>query len=172
MAKRRETQVAGRPSTEPIGKIATPDEKGLWFLVLRHLERNHISYFPLNHHLVVGARVPDKVPSMGGVKNGTNGDNMIPTDKSGMINLAGCSPEEVWDLIANGTVRPVRPSRRLARLLEEGRRKSSTATVQLVPPMKRIVNLRQQYEQATAVELTGSGRANLDFAQRNLPSPF
>jgi hypothetical protein len=174
MAKRKEEQVAG-----PVGKpmprenVATPDEKGLWFLVLRDLERDHVRYFPLNHHLVVQNRVPDKVPSMGGVRNGSNtGDNMIPVDKSGMINLAGAVAGEIYSLMANGTVRPVRPSKRLDRILADGKQSNTTAVVDIVPGMRRVNTPHQQYEQATSVQLTPQGASNLDFARRSLPNPF
>jgi hypothetical protein len=174
MGKRKEVQVAG-PVGKPIPRdaVATPDEKGLWFLVARDLERNHVRYFPLNHHLVLEGRVPDKVPSMGGVRNGSNtGDNMIPVDKSGMINLADATAGEVVSLMSNGTVRPVRDSKRLRRLLEDGKRVNVTTVVDIVPGMRRVNTPQRQYEQATSVQLTPEGAMNLDFARRSLPNPF
>jgi len=174
MRKSKEVQVAG-PVGKPVPRdgVATPDEKGLWFLVSRDLERNHVRYFPLNHHLVLENRVPDKVPSMGGVRNGSNtGDNMIPVDKSGMINLADATPGEIVSLMANGTVRPVRSSKRLNQIIAQGRQVNATTVIDIVPGMRRVTTPRQQYEQATSVQLTPEGARNLDTARRTLPSPF
>ncbi|MGC2234254.1 MAG: hypothetical protein WBA09_22325 [Candidatus Acidiferrum sp.] len=171
MAKRKEVQVAG-PVGKPISPrehMATPDEKGLWFLVNRDLERNHVRYFPVNHHLILEARCPEKVPSMGGVKNG---DNMIPVDKSGMINLADATPGEIVSLMANGTVRPVRPSKRLERIIAEGKQVNVTTVVDIVPGMRRVNTPQRQYEQATSVQLTPEGAMNLDFARRSMPNPL
>jgi hypothetical protein len=172
MATKKEVQVAGPVSRKPINQVVLPNKVGLWFLVLRHLERHHKAYFPLQHHLIIENRCPDTVPSMGGVRNGSNnGDNMIPVDKSGYIDLSDCTGKEIWELMANATVRPVQPSKRLAKILQEGKRQSASAVVDLVPGMKRITSQRQQYEQATAVQLTNDGIANLNYAQMHANDP-
>lgn len=163
MKKKKEPQIAGRPGKQIEGSpVPAPDEKGLWFLVLRHLERNHVSYFPLNHHLVAQGRLPDKVPSMGGVRygNGTSGDNMIPTDKNGYINLADADAGEIVGLMRTGTVRPLQVTKRLRKILEEGSQMSSTRTVDLIPGMKKIITVSDQYAQITGEHLPREGGNN------------
>jgi len=170
--RKKKAEVDLMPSAKPQTprREAEPDGKGLWFLVLRHLEHNHVSYFPLNHHLVAEHRLPDKVPSMGGVRKGDGsvGDNEIPTDGSGKINLAGESPRTIFALVQNGTLRPVVMSKRLTKILEEGRRMNATAVTDLVPPMRKIVTPMQQYEQATGVPYTAEGQRNLATAQQRM----
>lgn len=168
MRKAKEPQVAGRPGKPIEGSpVQAPKGNDLWFLVLRHLERNHVSYFPLNHHLVSQGRCPDKVPSMGGVRygNGTSGDNLIPTDKNGYINLSDADAGEIVGLMRSGTVRPLQMTKRLKKILEEGSQMSSTRTVDLIPGMKKIITVSDQYAQITGESLPREGGNNDAFLQ-------
>ena len=42
----------------------------------------------------------------------------------------------------------------------------------MIPSIKRVTNLAQQYQQATTVPLTVEGMQNLATAQQRMPSPF
>jgi hypothetical protein len=42
----------------------------------------------------------------------------------------------------------------------------------MIPPVRRVTNLREQYQQATSVPMTVEGMQNLRIAQAQLPDPF
>jgi hypothetical protein len=170
MAKKKfseETQIHGPVNAPTTEKVSAPDEKGLWFVVHRDLERDGVHYFAITHHLMQAGSVPDRVPSMG-AKSTRVGDNTVPADKSGMINLAGAPATEIYSLCANGTVRPVKITKKLQRLLEDGKTGAVSSAVQLIPPMRRITNLSQHYQQMTGGELPKNGGVNLTFMNEGL----
>jgi len=174
MAKRRgEAQVLGRPPAARTDKVAAPDTKdGLWFIVTRDLERNAVRYLPVNHHLVISGKCPDRVPSMG-AKAKTPGDNYVPVDKSGSINLADAAPGEIYSLLANGTIKVIRMTDKLRKLIADGKEQSSSFVPALIPPMMhRPRTLGDQYEQATNVPLTAEGMQHRALAEHTLPNPL
>lgn len=138
----------------PIQHDEPTPKNGLWFMVLRDLERNGVHYFALSHHLMRAGEVPARVPSMG-AKGKAVGDTEVPSDKTGMIDLSDALPGEIWSLCENGTVRPVEPLR-VEKLLEEGKRATASVVPALIPPMRRITPAGQ-YDVATNVPLTSEG---------------
>ena len=167
MARKRqkfseEPTIQGPVSRSTPPNIVVPSGDGMWFLVTRDLERNGVHYFPLNHHLMVDGNVPDRVPSMG-QKASRVGDNTVPVDKTGLINLAGAPAGDIYSLVENGTVRPVKITKRLQTLLEDGKRASASVVPQMIPPMRRVTNLPQQYHRQTGSQLPGQGSANEAF---------
>ena len=137
-------------------------DKDMWFMVTRDLERNGVHYFPLDHHLMVAGNVPDRVPSMG-AKSSRVGDNTVPVDKTGLINLEGAPCGDIFSLMDNGTVRPVKMTKKLLRMLEEGKRASASVVPQMIPPMRRIQGLQGQYRDQTGSDLPKNGGANMNF---------
>jgi len=160
MARKKEVQLQDPGAKPRVEGLAEPDGRdGLWFVVQRDIERDGVHYFSVNHHLVLAGQVPDRVPSMGAkTKDGT-----VKTDKSGMINLAGAASSDVWALCSNGTVRPVRMTKKLEKILRDGQTLTTTAAVQLIPPMRKVTNLSQHYQQMTGAELPKNGGANEGF---------
>jgi hypothetical protein len=149
--------------------VSSGRRKGLWFVVMKHLERNGKAYLPLNHHLVASGQAPDELPSFG-AKGKNAGQTTVPADRTGIVDLSEATPAEIWQLFDTGTVVPVEPET-CRKILEDGKRQSRTAVTALIPPM-RMVNPMQQYEQATRVPLTEHGARNLAFAQQKMPNPF
>ena len=143
---------------------------GDWYLILKQLEHNGVAYLPLNHHLVEAGSVPERVPS-NGAKGSKVGENSVPVNTSGKIDTSDMPASTVFRLYKCRTIAPIDPAKSHARLLE-GQRRSKTVVPAMIPPVRRITNLRQQYEQATAVPMTVEGMQNANFAQAKLPDPF
>lgn len=143
---------------------------GDWYLVMKHIERDGVAYLPLNHHLVETNAVPERVPS-NGAKGNQVGQNTVPVNASGMINTEGWKASDVWSLYRAGAIRPIDPRKSHQRLME-GQRMSKTLVPKMIPSIKRVTNLAQQYQQATTVPLTVEGMQNLATAQQRMPSPF
>jgi hypothetical protein len=143
---------------------------GDWYLIVKHLEHNGVAYLPLNHHLVEQGAVPERVPSMG-AKGNRVGELTVPVDVTGRINTADMKASEVWQLYACGCISPIDPTKSHARLME-GKRMSKTITPAMIPPLRRVSNVAQTYQQATQVPLTVEGMQNRNLAMSTLPSPF
>jgi hypothetical protein len=143
---------------------------GDWYLVLKQIEHDGVAYLPLNHHLVENGNVPERVPS-NGAKGSANGQSTVPVNVSGMIDTTGMTPSNLFQLYKCGAVTPVDAEKSHARLME-GRRRSRTVVAQMIPPVRRISSLKDQYEQATSVPLTVEGMQNRRVAESSLPSPF
>jgi hypothetical protein len=141
-----------------------------WYLVLKQLEHNGVAYLPLNHHLVEAGNVPERVPS-NGAKGNQAGQTTVPVDISGRIDTSGMPASTVFNLYKCATIAPVDPAKSHARLME-GRRKAKTIVPAMMPPVRRVTNLREQYQQATSVPLTVEGMQNRRLAEASLPNPF
>ena len=171
----RKLRNAGSKAPQMIGgrvrtaHVEVPDT-GDWYLVAKQIEHNGVAYLPLNHHLVEGGMVPERVPSSG-AKGSQVGQADVPVDVTGRINLAGAKDHEVWALYKCGAIMPVDPAKSQARIVN-GRRMAKTVVPAMIPPMRRIANLQQQYQQATSVPLTVEGMQNLRVAQATMPNPF
>jgi len=143
---------------------------GDWYLILKQIEHDGVAYLPLNHHLVETQAVPERVPS-NGAKGNQVGQNTVPVNVSGKMDTSSMKSSDVFRLYRCGAIAPIDPSKSHARLME-GRRMSKTIVPAMIPPVKRITNLRDQYQQATSVPLTVEGMQNLNIARAQMPSPF
>jgi hypothetical protein len=166
-----EPHVQGSRSTQRIRRqdveaVSTGD----WYLILKHLEYNGVAYLPLNHHLVEAGNVPERVPS-NGAKGTKVGESTVPVNVSGKIDTSEMKASDVFRLYKCRTIAPIDPAKSHARLME-GQRMSKTVVPAMIPPVRRITNLRQQYEQATAVPMTVEGMQNLNLARAQMPDPF
>jgi hypothetical protein len=166
-----ETRVQGaRPS-----RVIRPNEvdasgTGDWYLILKQLEYNGVAYLPLNHHLVETGSVPERVPS-NGAKGGVVGETTVPLNVTGKIDTSDMPASTVYKLYKCRTIAPIDPAKSLARL-QEGQRKAKTIVPAMMPPVRRVTNLREQYQQATAVPMTLEGMQNRRVAEAQLPDPF
>ena len=143
---------------------------GDWYLILKQLEYNGVAYLPLNHHLVETGSIPERVPS-NGAKGNTVGDSTVPLNVSGKIDTSGMPASTVFKLFKCRTITPIDPAKSQPRLVE-GQRKAKILVPAMVPPVRRVTNLREQYQQATSVALTVEGIQNFNLAQAQLPNPF
>jgi len=143
---------------------------GDWYLILKQLEHDGVAYLPLNHHLVAGGNVPERVPS-NGAKGNQNGQSTVPVDTTGRIDTSGMPASTVFNLYSCRTIAPIDPAKSHARLME-GRKRSKTLVPAMIPPIRRVTNLREQYQQATSVPMTVEGMQNQRYAEAQLPSPF
>lgn len=170
--RRRKTSDAPQMISSRRRRAPQPDvtAAGDWYIVLQSIERDGVAYLPLDHHLVKDGAVPERVPSCG-AKGGAPGENSVPVNSTGLINLLGATDREVFQLCKCGAVRPVDPAKSHARIVN-GQRAAKTVVPAMIPPMRRVDSLARQYEQATSVSLTPQGAQNLNFAQATMPSPF
>jgi hypothetical protein len=144
--------------------------KGDWYLILKQLEYNGVAYLPLNHHLVEAGSIPERVPS-NGAKGHTVGDSTVPLNVSGKIDVSDMPASTVFKLFKCRTITPIDPAKSQPRLVE-GQRKAKILVPAMVPPVRRVTNLREQYQQATSVPMTVEGIQNFNLAQAQLPNPF
>lgn len=159
-------QIIGRHGRQT-REAESPASAGDWYLVVRSIEHNGVCYLPLNHHLIESNTLPAQVPS-----NGANSkDKNVPVDASGRINLIELDPRALFKLYKSGAITPIDAAKSYAKLME-GRRMAKTTAVQMIPPIRRVSNLAQSYQQATNVPLTIEGMQNLTLAQATLPNPF
>ena len=166
-----EPQVQGRRSSRII-RPSDVDAKGYgdWYLVLKQLECDGVAYLPLNHHLVEFGNVPERVPS-NGAKGNQVGQSTVPVNVSGKIDTISIPASTVYKLYKCRAISPIDPAKSHARLLE-GQRKAKTIVPAMMPPVRRITSLREQYQQATNVPMTVEGMQNLNLARQQLPDPF
>jgi len=166
-----EPRIQGPKSRRVIGarEVEAPST-GDWYLILKQLEHNGAAYLPLNHHLVEGGNVPERVPS-NGAKGNQVGQSTVPVDVSGRINTVDMPASTVFKLYKCRTIAPMDPAKSHARLME-GQKMAKTLVPAMIPPVRRVTNLREQYQQATSVPMTVEGMQNLRIAQAQLPDPF
>ena len=143
---------------------------GDWYLILKQLEHNGTAYLPLNHHLVETGSVPERVPS-NGAKGSQVGQSTVPVDVTGRIDTSDMPASAVFKLYKCRAIAPIDPAKSHARLMD-GQKMAKTLTPAMIPPVRRITNLREQYQQATSVPMTVEGMQNLNFAQTRMPDPF